>query len=372
MAGEAHPIVVESICGSTDDRTPSFDRRAGRTFPTGCTGWMMNPTTMLTAGHCTSNNRQEQIHFQVPMSTNTGGLRQPPPQHQYASLTSSMRRLNGGIGADWAVMAMVRNSNTGLYPGQLQGSWYQLGQVPSSTSGQTIRITGYGTTGGGVPRSWNQIQKTHTGPMVSNARHHAPLRVDTTGGNSGSPVIHENTGDVIGIHTHAGCNSGGGSNQGTSIARSDLQSAIRAVRDLRKAGLVLPLGTGCAGSAGTPILGSEDYADLGKSVTLNATKLVASQPGVMFLGNSNEFWNGTRLPIDLTGAGMTGCSAYISLDLPIPMASSSTGRASQTIGIPSVPALIGRAFFGQYAQVDPGANPLGVVWSNAVIVLIGD
>jgi hypothetical protein len=30
---------------------------------------------------------------------------------------------------------------------------------------------------------------------------------------------------VIGIHTHAGCNTGGGSNQGTSIERPDIEDA---------------------------------------------------------------------------------------------------------------------------------------------------
>lgn len=39
----------------------------------------------------------------------------------------------------------------------------------------------------------------------------------TQGGNSGSPVIHEETGHAIGIHTHGGCSATGGSNTGTRI-----------------------------------------------------------------------------------------------------------------------------------------------------------
>lgn len=37
------------------------------------------------------------------------------------------------------------------------------------------------------------------------------------GGNSGSPVVHEETGEAIGVHTHGGCSATGGSNKGTRI-----------------------------------------------------------------------------------------------------------------------------------------------------------
>lgn len=42
-------------------------------------------------------------------------------------------------------------------------------------------------------------------------------QTDTEGGNSGSPVIDEATGNAVGVHTHGGCStSGGGNNSGTS------------------------------------------------------------------------------------------------------------------------------------------------------------
>ena len=37
------------------------------------------------------------------------------------------------------------------------------------------------------------------------------------GGNSGSPIFHEETGLAIGIHTHGGCSAKGGANTGTKI-----------------------------------------------------------------------------------------------------------------------------------------------------------
>ena len=41
---------------------------------------------------------------------------------------------------------------------------------------------------------------------------------------SGSPVIHEETGHAVAIHTHGGCSSGG--NHGTRIDQSDFAAHI--------------------------------------------------------------------------------------------------------------------------------------------------
>jgi V8-like Glu-specific endopeptidase len=43
--------------------------------------------------------------------------------------------------------------------------------------------------------------------------------IDTLGGNSGSGILHDTTGRVVGVHTNGGCNSAGtGSNSGVAIA----------------------------------------------------------------------------------------------------------------------------------------------------------
>ncbi len=218
------PTTAASLCGA-DDRVLSSDPRQGRQYPTGCTSWLISESVVLTAGHCTSNPNQ-QIHFNVPLSSSSGSLRFPAPEDQYPYDSSSVQRLDAGVGADWAVANTVRNSNTGLYAGEAQGSWYALGSVPGSTSGQVIRITGYGTTSSPVPPEWNQVQKTHADALTQIASTYLRYITDTTGGNSGSPVVQEGTGNAIGIHTHAGCTSGG--NHGTRIDRSDLQAAIQA------------------------------------------------------------------------------------------------------------------------------------------------
>ncbi len=234
---------TESLCGA-DDRILSTDPRQGR-LTLGCTGWLAGADLMLTAGHCTTSGSRI-LELNVPLSTNGGGLVRSAPNDQYPYTT--LAGLNGGIGADWQVARMGRNSNTNLLPTEANGGvWYTLGTVPGSTAGQNIRITGYGTVSSPVSPTWQQVQKTHFDALTQIGPDFLRYIPDTTGGNSGSPVIHENTGHAIGIHTHAGCDTGG--NHGTRIDRSDLQQAIR------NAGITpgsfQTYGIGCAGSGST-------------------------------------------------------------------------------------------------------------------------
>jgi len=218
-----------SICGSTDDRTLSSDNRAARLLPIGCTGWMINDCNhcFLTAGHCsTSNNDIEVVEFNVPLSDANGNPIHPPPEDQYAVDTSS-RQSNGGrgVGNDYAYFGVFPNSTTGLTPYEAYGAAFQLG-APPPVQGQDIRVTGYGVTSPPISRQWSQVQKTHAGPYTDFSGTTLAYRTDTTGGNSGSPIIDETTGEAIGIHTHGGCTLGGGANYGTGSNHAGLQNAL--------------------------------------------------------------------------------------------------------------------------------------------------
>ena len=124
---------------------------------------------------------------------------------------------------------LLPNSETGMLPGVAQSlkcgtpgcGWFELGSVPTTTTGNNIRITGYGTAAVD-----SRSQKTHVGPLVTIAGTYVRYRPDTTGGNSGSPVVHEETGKAIGVHTHGGCSATGGSNQGTRIDKPEFAAAI--------------------------------------------------------------------------------------------------------------------------------------------------
>jgi len=220
------PVGEESICGPTDDRVLSYDKRAGRLQPGGCTAWIIDDCMhcLLTAGHCSSSNNI--VEFNVPLSNPNGSLNHPGPEDQYAIDTASMQSNGGqGIGNDYAYFGCHPNPVTGLTPAQAQGEWFVL-TLPPPVSGQNIRITGYGTVSSPVSPTWNQVQKTHVGPYVTFNGTTVQYRTDTTGGNSGSPVIWEEENKAIGIHTHGGCTSSGGQNSGTGLNLPALQAAL--------------------------------------------------------------------------------------------------------------------------------------------------
>ena len=70
------------------------------------------------------------------------------------------------------------------------------------------------------------MQHTHNGLIAGASLSSLQYAVDTTGGDSGSPVINDGTGEAIGIHTHAGCSAGGGANNGTSLNLPALQNVL--------------------------------------------------------------------------------------------------------------------------------------------------
>ena len=225
MRGIPNTAAERSICGNTDDRVLSFDDRIGRLVPVGCTGWLFNQQShcLLTAGHCIGGS--EVLEFNVPLSSSTGAINHPGPEDQYAIDPASIQGTNGGVSNDWAYMGAFANTETGLTPLEAQGASFTLADPPPSPVDQNIIITGYGSTSAPLaPLEWYLVQKTHEGPFNSILGNTLRYSVDTTGGNSGGPVIHSETGNAIGIHTHAGCDSGG--NQGTNSAHADLQTAL--------------------------------------------------------------------------------------------------------------------------------------------------
>lgn len=236
------PLVEpQSICFGIDDRELSADPRIGRTFPNGCTAWMIDDChrCMITAGHCSTGF--DIVQFNVPLSNGNGSWNNPPPQHQYPVDFTSMQKQSSGIGADWAYFGCFPNSTTAMLPGEAQGDAFTLANPPTG-SGHTIRITGFGSVQPPVPNQWDFAQKTHTGPFsTQSSPTTVKYQVDTTGGNSGSPVILESTGAAIGVHTHAGCNIGGGANQGTAITQSSFSAALAS-----------PKGVCCPGSWSEP------------------------------------------------------------------------------------------------------------------------
>jgi V8-like Glu-specific endopeptidase len=244
IAGPHEVRSTDSICGTVDDRTLSYDDRMGRVWPVGCTAWMINDCNhcFLSAGHCTGSSFQV-VEFNVPLSSAGGSPQHPAPSDQYAIDGSSLQTQSGGttIGNDWAYFGVFDNATSGLSAYAAQGSVAFDLSMPPAVGSQNIRITGYGSTSSPVSPTWYLVQKTHVGPYNYLSGTTIRYETDTTGGNSGSPVLIEGTNEAIGIHTNAGCNSVGG-NQGCGNNNADLVAA-----------LANPLGV-CAGPCGSPPL----------------------------------------------------------------------------------------------------------------------
>ena len=80
------------------------------------------------------------------------------------------------------------------------------------------------------------------------------------------------------------------------------------------------------------------------------------------------------LPLDLTIAGMTGCTLYQSADV-FGLPTTQVGVAFQmnfSAAVPSNPLLVGQHFYLQAFSIAPGANPLQVITSNGIDFLVGN
>ncbi len=203
--GDLDPT-IKSQCGSSDDRVDSNDAAIGRMVPIGCTGWIITNGKLVTAGHCVGSSAQV-IEFNVPKSNPDRTIVHPGPEDQYpignfvSPYPGSPSQAN-----DWGVFTASANSQTGLTPIQAQGKSFNV--VQSAPVGN-ITITGFGTDTG----IDNQTQQTHTGPLSSANNTFVRYRTDTTGGNSGSPII-DGSGNAVGVHAYGGCSGSGGSNSG--------------------------------------------------------------------------------------------------------------------------------------------------------------
>jgi V8-like Glu-specific endopeptidase len=211
---------TESICGPTDDRIPSSDPAVGRIIDIGCTGWIIPDGDIVTAGHCLDATNADVLEFNVPLSLPNGTIQHPGPEDQYSIDQSSRIFINGGIGNDFGVCKVFPNSVTGLMPKQAQQAYFTLVQDLSS---DPIRITGYGVDDGTA----NQTQQTNSGPNAGSSGTTMRYVVDTQGGNSGSPVIDDNTHFAVGVHTHGGCTASGGNNNGTSLFHAAFWEAVQ-------------------------------------------------------------------------------------------------------------------------------------------------
>ncbi len=355
------------ICGPVDTRVLSQDPRVGRLGGC-CTMFLVNEFALATAGHCLSGTAGI-VSFEVPLSDANGNPQYPPPEHQYAFAQGSATSVNGGLGNDWCVVGAVRNSNTGLYPGQAQG-WFPWG-APPAFAGQTVAVTGYGSH---ANPTWSLAQKTHSGPRTGASTAVLEFSVHVSGCNSGSPVIDLGAQRAIGITTHAGCTATGGSNYGTGFGLTALRTALANLVMSRVAGSATAFGQGCGGAFGTPALGFAGIPDVGQALTIEVAGLnpTTSEFGTLVFGFSSTAWSGGSLPAPLAPYGLVGCTLYTSSDAAV-FLPTNFGSTSYVQQLPNHPSFVAMPIHCQYFALDASAqNPVGGVASNAGRIRIGN
>ena len=216
------------ICGE-DDRIPAYDSRIGRMklahFDSACTATMISKNCALSAGHCLKHMKT--LEFNVPLSVR-GKAQFAAPQDIYLIDQDSIVYRDIPPSTDWAVFKVKKNMMTKLSAGEAN-SFFPV-NFSSPEIGTDLMISGYGkdTRSDG---SHNYTLQTDSGKLVAvrslifnKALHY---RIDGTGGTSGSAVIRVKEQDIVGIHTHGGCNSI--ENHGTIISEHpELIKAIKA------------------------------------------------------------------------------------------------------------------------------------------------
>lgn len=215
---------AESICGGSDDRAssniPPIARMMGELKDLGgCTGTLISENCMVSAGHCAPEYLNI-AQFNVPKSNDDKSLNHPKPEDQYP-IQKIYDFQNEDEGKDWSVYRLQPNPVTGKSAGSVQGAFTIRTQM--TRPGDRIRISGFGKANGAL----HATQQTHAAIVKSIDGTTIIHEVDTEPGNSGSTIIHEDSKEIIGIHTHGGCSMGG--NRGTLIvAHERFKKAIAA------------------------------------------------------------------------------------------------------------------------------------------------
>ncbi|MCC6783912.1 MAG: FG-GAP repeat protein [Planctomycetes bacterium] len=114
-----------------------------------------------------------------------------------------------------------------------------------------------------------------------------------------------------------------------------------------------------------PHIGWIGHPKVGHGFELRLRGTLAGAPVVLNLGRPVD--------VDLAVYGMPGCRLLAEMGLvSVLLAANGFGTATSTpIAIPDVSALVGYAFAAQWVCAEPGVNPMGVVLSDSVILVIG-
>ncbi len=142
----------------------------------------------------------------------------------------------------------------------------------------------------------------------------------------------------------------------------------------RSPGMFVPYGVGCAGSAGVPTLDAQlgSVPLVGQAFTMEVDDLPAGAGVVIgIVGVSKTVDGSTPLPFGLAPLGMPGCSQFVGDFILVQLLVAAATPVPWSITLPNDNGFVGFQLFPQVVVPDAGANPLGVIVSNAGEATIG-
>ncbi len=153
-------------------------------------------------------------------------------------------------------------------------------------------------------------------------------------------------------------------NQVTNWPAVDLFPRVGVPAFQHFSGTVTTIGTGCPGSNGLPHFAGSGSLDIGEPIQFLITHGPSSSPVAVVLGL-------TQTSIRLDPFGAPGCMVHTDPLATFPALTDTRGTAFLPWTAPPLPAAIGATLFAQAAAVDPPANALGIITTQALQVQLG-
>lgn len=209
-----HSAGTFSIIGSDDRKKAPADSAVVQIQRNGynhCTGWMISEDTLVTAAHCLFDSDRNE--WTPKLTFRPSSWSQWSYEFASQKWISSNYAKTGSADTDWGVVKFSR---------PLSSSWFgmQPSTSPSALAGEKATIKGFpGEKGRGLIRDYAQLW-VGNGYLKAGTASRVCYDIDTTGGQSGSPVYIKN-GAAVAIHSHGvglgSCPSNNESNSGVWI-----------------------------------------------------------------------------------------------------------------------------------------------------------
>jgi hypothetical protein len=128
-------------------------------------------------------------------------------------------------------------------------------------------------------------------------------------------------------------------------------------------------GPGCPGSLGIPGNVATALPRIGQTLSVNFTNL-AQNAGIVLIGWSNTMAGTVPLPFNLGPLGAPGCQVRVSADASM-LAVGGSGTVTYQLAIPWRLSFLGAVLYTQCLALNPSANALGAVTSDAAAAAVG-